>query len=99
MAKPSERNGQIAAKLKTLPVPSAAERARLSKEMQAAGGADQKVKVPAMKEHLAKMPAAPRTATTKQLKAGYAGLDADGPVFTQYFKQDAGPAPAPAARP
>lgn len=82
------RAGEIAAKLKTLPVPSAAERAKLTAEIEAADAAHRKANEEKLKAHLASLPEAYSDSLKDTTNAFYAKLGGYGEIFTKYFRPD-----------
>ena len=92
----------IAKHLKTLPVPSSAERAALTKQMDEADKTKMKAKQPAIKAHLDAMPAELKAEARTQMSAFYQALETHRKVFDSYFKPDPAPskdAEKPAGKP
>ena len=90
--KSSGRVGEIAARLKTLPAPASAERAKIAAEMEAADAASQKAMQPKLKAHMDSMTPELRSGLQATLKAFFAKLDGYSGTFSQYFRPDgAGP--------
>jgi hypothetical protein len=84
--------GLIANRLKELPVPSAAERGKLSKKMEEEDRAVGNVRMPVLKAHMEAMPAELKQGLQSALASFYKTVDTHQKVFKAYFEPDPQPA-------